>query len=259
MRSTPSLVLALVLAAGCGKGEPTPEPKPTSVVPPTTAPPPSPPPEAPSPPRSARPSRELMKDHFTAVVVVRDALIVGNFELAKWNASFLAQKEPDPAVASWSMYVDHLRAKAAKVADAPTLEAAAVASTELALECGRCHAANAVTPVFPTLDRRVAASGTRPHMLRHQWAAEQMWNGLIGPSEEQWNDGVGELAEAPLGQDELFSNATPTPAIVKVATDVHALGEEGRKATTWDARAAIFGRMLSSCATCHSAIPRAGS
>ena len=258
MRPTPHLILALVCAAGCSKSEPTSASKETS-PPTTTTPTPSSPPATTAPPRSSRPSRELMKDHFTAVVLVRDALIVGNVELAKWNASFLAQREPDPAVASWSMYVDHLREQAAKVADASTLAAVATASTELALECGRCHAANGITPAFPTVDRRVAASGTRPHMQRHQWAAEQMWDGLIGPSEARWNDGVAELAEAPLGQDELFSNATPTPAIVKVATDVHALGEEGRKATTWDARAAIFGRMLSSCATCHSAIPRAGS
>ncbi len=257
MRSMPCLVLVLV--AGCGKSEPTPASK-QPTAPATAVPSPANAAETTeTPPHSSPPSRERMKDHFTAVVVIRDALIVGNLELAKWNASFLAKREPDPAVASWSMYVEHLRDHAAKVADAPTLAAATAASTELALECGRCHAANAVTPVFPTVDRRVAASGTRPHMQRHQWAAEQMWDGLIGPSEARWNDGVAELAETPLGQDEIFTNASATPAIAKLATDVHSLGAEGRKTTTWNERAAIYGRLLTSCAACHSAIPRAGS
>jgi hypothetical protein len=245
MRSRPFLVLAFFVAAGCGQSEP------------TSASAATPSPEKTSPPRSSRPSRELMKDHFTAVGLVRDALIVGNLELAKWNASFLAKREPDPAIASWSLYVDHLREQAAKVAEAPTLIAAAAASTELALECGRCHAANSVTPAFASVDRRIPASGTRPHMLRHEWAAEQMWDGLIGPSEARWNAGTSELAEAPLGQDEIFANATATPAIARIATDVHALGAEGRKATTWTERAAIYGRLLASCAACHSAIPSA--
>jgi hypothetical protein len=255
MRSTPYLVLVFV-AAGCSKSEPTSATTQTPTGPamssPSTAAAPT---EATVPAHSSRPSRELMKDHFTAVVVIRDALIVGNLELAKWNASFLAKHEPDPAVASWSMYVDQLRERAVKVADAPTLAAATAASTELAVECGCCHAANAVTPVFPTVDRRVAASGARPHMQRHQWAAEQMWDGLIGPSEARWNDGVAELAETPLGQDEIFTNASATPEIAKLATDVHALGAEGRKATSWNERAAIYGRLLTSCAACHSAIP----
>jgi hypothetical protein len=91
-------------------------------------------------------------------------------------------------------------------------------------------------------------------MLRHQWAAEQMWDGLIGPSEARWNDGIAELAEAPLVQDEILANATPTPAIAELAADVHALGDEGRKATTWEQRAAIYGRLLGTCAACHAAI-----
>jgi hypothetical protein len=254
MRSTPYLVLVFVVAAGCSKSEPTSASEQTS--PPAAATPsPTTPRETISHPRSSRPSRELMQDHFTAVVLVRDALIAGNLELAKWNGSFLAQREPDPAVASWSMYVDHLRERAAELADAPTLAAAAAASAGLALECGRCHAANAATPTFPTVDRRIAASGTRPHMLRHQWAAEQMWDGMIGPSEARWNDGVAELAEAPLGQDEIFANATAAPAIAELAADVHALGEEGRGAKTWDDRAAVYGRLLATCAACHAAIP----
>ena len=256
MRSTPALVLALVLlAVGCRKSEPTSTSTQTSTKPTEQEPPASQTAPTTTQLRSARPSRELMKDHFTAVVLVRDALIVGNLELAKWNASFLATRERDPAVASWSVYVDHLREQAAKVNDAPSLAAAAAASTELALECGRCHAANGVTPVFPTVDRRVAASGPRPHMLRHQWAAEQMWDALIGPSEQRWYAGVTELAEAPLGQDEIFANASAIPAIAKLATDVHALGDEGRKATTWSERANVYGRLIATCASCHSAIP----
>lgn len=251
MRSFPLLVLALVGLAACDKKEPAAS-SPATTTPSATV-------ERTAPPRSAPPSRELMRDHFTAVVLVRDALIAGNLELVRWNATFLAEREPDPSVASWSQYVAQLRERAAKVAGATTLPSAAMASTELALECGRCHAANAATPVFPALDRRVDASGTRPHMLRHQWAAEQMWNGLIGPSEERWNAGVAELAEAPLAPEEIAANATVLPAIAELGEDVHALGAQGSKATTWNERAEIYGRLLATCASCHSGSPRNGT
>ncbi len=257
MRSTLYLVLVFVVA-GCSKSEPIPTrkqaPAGSAASSPSTAVAPG---DDDVAPRSSPPSRELMKDHFTTVIIIRDALIVGNLKLAKWNASFLAKHESDSALASWIMHVDQLRALATKVADAPSLEVATTASAELAVECGRCHAANAVTPVFPTVDRRVPASGFRPHMQRHQWAAEQMWDGLIGPSETRWNDGVAELAETPLGQDSIFTSASATPEITKLATDVHALGAEGRKATSWNERAAIYGRLLTSCAACHAAIPPA--
>jgi cytochrome c553 len=193
-----------------------------------------------------------MREHFTSGVLIRDALIAGDLALARWNATWLAEREPEPDVASWSPSMTDLRARARQVAEAQDLPAAAAATAELAAECGRCHATNGVSPRFAERDPRVPASGRRPHMLEHQFAAEQMWGGLIGANEAAWKKGAEGLAVAPLGQEEILENASATQRITALAGDVHALGAEGANASTWPQRATVYGRLLATCATCHA-------
>jgi cytochrome c553 len=201
------------------------------------------------------PTREVMKDHFTAVVLVREALIAGNVELAKLIVTWLADPGADPGVPTWSPYIDRMRETATALVAATTIDEAGQATAELALACGGCHSAHDVSPPLAALEPPPAASGTRAHMLRHQGAAARMWNGLIGPSEASWQGGVADLAEAPLGEDEIFENASAAPWITELADEVHDLGARGGKAATWDQRAEIYGRLLATCATCHAAIP----
>lgn len=204
------------------------------------------------PRRTVRRTPEAMRDHFTSGVLIRDALIAGDLALAKWNATWLAEHEPDPGIESWSPLMTDLRARARKIVEAPDLATAAAATAGLALECGRCHKANGASPRFVESDPRVAASGPRPHMLEHQWAAERMWEGLIGANETTWNTGVAGLAVAPLGQDEIFANATATQRIAALAAEVHSLGADGGKVQTWSERATVYGHLLATCATCHA-------
>lgn len=247
MRASPFCVVAvLTLAVGCQKKEERPPSATSSPAAPAIEAPP------PEPAQTVRRTPENMRDHFTSGVLVRDALIAGDLALAQWNATWLAEREPEPAIAEWGPSVTELRARARAVAAAPDLERAAAAAADLALECGRCHQANGVSPRFVVADVRVPASGPGPHMLEHQWAAERLWEGLIGANAETWTRGVAELAGAPLGQDEIFPNASATQRITKLAADVHALGAEGGKAQTWPARATVYGRLLATCATCHT-------
>jgi hypothetical protein len=117
-----------------------------------------------TPPRTMRQTPERMRDHFKAGVLVRDALIAGDLELAKWNAIWLAEREPEPDVTGWSPSMNELRARARRIAEASDVTTACAATADLALECGRCHQANGASPRFVVTDRRVAASGRRPHM-----------------------------------------------------------------------------------------------
>lgn len=204
------------------------------------------------PRRTVRRTPQAMRDHFKSGVLIRDALIAGDLALAQWNATWLAEHEPDPGIESWSPLMTDLRARARKIAEAPDLATAAAATAGLALECGRCHKANGASPRFVESDPRVAASGPRPHMLEHQWAAERMWEGLIGANETTWNRGVTGLAVAPLGQDEIFTNATATERIAALAADVHTLGADGKRVQSWPERATVFGHLLATCATCHA-------
>jgi len=242
--------LLLCCAASCRKDEP----KGSAVEP---AAPSETVPAATGGTRATVPTHEYMQEHFDRIVGIRDGLIAGNLEAAKANALWLVEHETDPAVSSWSEYVVDVRQQAAQVVSASDFEPAAAAAAELAKTCGRCHVAHGVSPALGTPEQPVAASGQVPHMRRHQWAADRMWEGLIGPSETRWQAGVEVLAEAPLTSDEIFTNQSAAPWITELAAQVHELGKQARgaPATAWDTRSAVYGRFLSTCARCHEAIP----
>jgi len=201
-------------------------------------------------------THEHMQAHFDAIVAVRDALIAGSLDEARAKARWIVENEAEPGIASWGQYVAEIRERAAEVVNASGIEAAAAASAELARACGHCHAGHAVPPELGAAEPPPAASGRVPHMLRHQWAAERMWEGLIGPSEARWKTGAAELAEAPLGSTEILAEQSAAPRITELADQVHSLGEQARQipATAWGTRSAMYGRFLSTCAACHQAV-----
>jgi hypothetical protein len=195
-----------------------------------------------------------MKAHFDAIVTIRDALIAGDLPAAQAKARWIVEDETVPGIATWQELAMEIRSQAAGVVDATSVEAATGPAAELARTCGRCHSVHSVRP--PSLSAREPppiGSARVPHMLRHQWAAERMWEGLVGPSEERWNAGIAELAETPLHREELELGPTAASHITDLATRVHQLGAEasGIPATAWDTRSALYARFLATCADCH--------
>ena len=86
------------------------------------------------------------------------------------------------------------------------------------------------------------------HMLRHAWAADRMWDGLLTPSDALWESGATALSEDPLF---LADDESGTEAAV-LAREVHLLGIEARRLQDPDHQAGIYGRLLGTCARCHS-------
>jgi mono/diheme cytochrome c family protein len=207
-------------------------------------------------PKRSTPVHEHMQAHFDAIVGIRDALIDGNLESAKQKARWIVENDADPGIASWRESVAEIRRWSADLVHASGIQPAAAAGAELARACGRCHAGNGVSPDLGVVEPPLAASGTVPHMRRHHWAAERMWEGLVGPSEARWNAGTAELAVTPLTPDVILAKQSAAPAITDLANEVHALGKQARgiPATAWDTRSAMYARFLSTCAACHQAM-----
>ena len=89
-------------------------------------------------------------------------------------------------------------------------------------------------------------TGFSGHMIRHVWAADRMFEGLVGPSDELWVAGAGVFADEALHGD-----------VIPVSAERHArrLHELGREATTLDGvqeRARQYGLMLAECGACHA-------
>ena len=61
-------------------------------------------------------------------------------------------------------------------------------------------------------------------MLRHQWAMDRMWEGLMAPSDERFLAGASAFAEAPLEPSSVVPNPTVSDALRPIADRAHALG-----------------------------------
>lgn len=85
-------------------------------------------------------------------------------------------------------------------------------------------------------------------MARHAWAADRLWEAVVGSDGVRWTAGLAVLAEAPLPSD----GSRPAEDLQAYAR--HQLDLRG--ATPIEDRASAYGEMLVLCARCHAARDR---
>ncbi len=88
------------------------------------------------------------------------------------------------------------------------LKAAAVAVADMAQACGGCHLALS-GPNFSGSSPAGEESSVVADMERHRWAADRMWEGLVGPSETAWLAGAATLEDAPRHPEAMVDDKTP--------------------------------------------------
>jgi len=147
--------------------------------------------------------------------------------------------------------------QAKSVMDAPDLAGAARGAALMAERCGSCHTDSAAKVTFEPLGAAPAGSGAAPHMLRHQWALDRLWEGLVGPDDARWIAGAEALSDAPLAPTDATDKGDLNIAeIARLADLAHALGLKARDAKG-DARAPLYGEMLTTCQSCHTLATKA--
>lgn len=197
---------------------------------------------------------EHMHEHYGAVVKVQSAIIRGDLEAIREPAEWLAE-HPVPAAmpAQWETHVEPMRAAARSALKATDFSSAATAASLMGTACGGCHIANNVSVEFAMADDPAYASDSISHMLRHQWAADRMWEGIVGPSEPAWGQGIDVLLEAPLTAEELDSQQDETR---QMARRIHQLAANGMMAVDASEKAEIYAEFLANCAACHTALDK---
>jgi hypothetical protein len=100
-----------------------------------------------------------------------------------------ALDEPE-LLARWQPYLEEVLLGAHRVATSSGLESAAENVAVVGRACGRCHEATATRVPFQTAGRPGDHSTLANDMAAHQWAALQMWQGLIGPADDLWQPGA---------------------------------------------------------------------
>jgi hypothetical protein len=215
--------------------------------------PPARPPARPAdhePPPPQRFERDMMmRFHmhasFDAVRGIERLLIRGKLEDARYFARALAAEPDPPGLAAWARQIAAVRERAAAVAAAPGIEEACRREARLAEACASCHADAGAQPEFqpPALppDQQTVAA----RMARHQWAADRIWEGMVGDADDAWNAGLDVLAAAPL--------SWPGADRAALAHRLQQLAGRARHPAKTERadRAGRYGEILVTCAACH--------
>jgi cytochrome c553 len=194
-----------------------------------------------------------MTGHFSRAERLYAAVAAGDLGDVRVEAEGLTHEESgDGMGAGAKPYIEQLHAFAGLAARAPDLPAAASAVARVGATCGSCHVAMHKGPRYQVVGGPPA--GTTPvaaRMIRHRWAADRLWEGLIGPSDTAWKAGAGALYDAPLYTDALTRDVEQYGPVTQLAWTVHDVGARALMEADHKARAELYGQLLGTCARCH--------
>jgi len=197
---------------------------------------------------------EHMHEHYDAVVRIQGAVIAGSLDDTREPATWLLEHQsPAGLPARWEEYVTAMRGAARDLLNAEDLGSAAGATSRLGLACGSCHVSNNVTVEFDEDKRPSDKEDSRSHMRRHRWAADRMWEGIIGPSNASWSRGANLLFESPMNPKGLGAEAGDD-SVLGMARRVHQLAANATTVSDPAERANIYAEFLANCATCHESL-----
>lgn len=198
---------------------------------------------------------EHMHEHWERITEIQAALIRGDLAAVREPAEYLAA-HPTPAAlpGQWEEYVGSMRAAARAAVEAKDFTAAATATSLMGNACGSCHMDNGIEVRFDISDPPGFETDTVSHMARHQWAADRMWEGIVGPSEVAWSRGIDAMLEAPLTPRELKGGADQPEDVKRMARRVHQLAGNGMMASDGNEKAEIYAEFLANCAACHTTL-----
>ncbi|MGW8268278.1 MAG: hypothetical protein ACWGSQ_18065 [Longimicrobiales bacterium] len=201
-----------------------------------------------------------MHGRFSRTVDIQTGVVLGDLERAKAAAAWIATQDGSGDFPTGTeAYQDRLRSRAGLIAMDQELESAALHTAEIAAVCGDCHLATGGGPRFVIGSEPNEGSTPARRMIRHLWAADRMWEGLVGPSSETWMAGIGVLNEGVEGLEGVVQSSDAPEEARRYLADLRHLAEEGGTATTQEARASIYGRLLATCYGCHRSVGVAGA
>ena len=201
-----------------------------------------------------------MHEYLSRITTIKSFVIMGDLDGVREPATWLAEHETVSGLpANSEQYVEMMRSYARDIVRAPDLESAARSVSRMARTCGNCHLVNEVKLEFGFDTKPPEWADTISLMQRHQWAADRLWEGLIGPSDVAWSRGTDMLVDVPLRPVYVLDETTygvGSDVIDKVAHHIHMLGGQGTITITPDARSELYGELLGLCADCHTKFDR---
>ncbi|MDH5672156.1 MAG: hypothetical protein OEZ06_08405 [Myxococcales bacterium] len=208
--------------------------------------------QAPAPDTAAH-----MRVSFWSAIGARDALIQGDLEGAKRFSDGLSKQDFSALPGNWKRQAGEMQKHASEAAMAGDIAEAADSVARVAVACGRCHQQQS-TDGGKVLAASRPTAGTETvarRMARHEAAADDLWVGLVAPSDEAWKQGALTLRD--------LSPEPPTEGDQSVDTNftaelnaIKALGLRALSAASIEERAQLYADYLERCASCHSVARR---
>jgi cytochrome c553 len=196
-----------------------------------------------------------MTEHFVRANQLYAAVVAGHLDSVRLRAQAILSRETGEGLPARSMaHLDELRAFTSLAVRAPDVESAAGAVARVAAACGNCHAFLRRGPEYGATAAPPADTDVASRMRRHRWAADRLWEGLIGPSDEAWRAGAQVLRDAALYTDALTHDVTKYEQVTKLAWTVHENGARSDITTDRHVRADLYGQLLGTCARCHEVL-----
>lgn len=197
-----------------------------------------------------------MHEHYDAVLEIQGAVIAGKLEGTREPARYLAEHEaPAGMPAEWGEHVEAMRTAANAALEAQDIASAATATANLGLSCGGCHIANGITVEFDDVERPSDDEKAKSHMQRHQWAADRMWEGLIGPADVSWSRGGNMLFESPM-RPNAVKHKGPDDDWKGMARRIHQLAANSTTVRDLEKKGEIYAEFLGNCAACHNKLDK---
>ena len=238
----------MVLLLGCGHGEAA-RPQPKA----------SPAPQAEAQPAPAKKKKfsdditDYMGSHFAVAVFAHDRLVEGDLEaLREPLAEFARYRYDDVAPGSWMPWLAQIQEAARLASEAQTIESAASAVAAIAEDCGGCHVAHGSGPhvVGPPHAPTTGRQETMPaRMHRHAWAIDQLWEGLVVPSDRAWSAGAKALAD---GSSKLAAGESSDERFIQLLDEMRTLASGAVESTSAAQRAQTYAALLARCGGCHA-------
>lgn len=128
----------------------------------------------------------------------------------------------------------------------------AEAIADVGLACAACHVRAGVKPKIGDGAAPPVDPSLNVHMARHSWALERLWEGLIGPSDPRWIEGVSALHDHPIEADRLHGREGGESPSDYMDWWIHQPGPSTALAADHAGRASFYGHLLTACAACHA-------
>jgi cytochrome c553 len=119
--------------------------------------------------------------------------------------------------------------------------------------CAACHVAERAKLTFAYEPPPLQDDTLESQMALHEWAGARLWQGLIGPADAPWLEGARAMRAARFDAAKSV-HAKPNARVMELGELLHEQAREAGRTTDREARAQLYGHMMTTCSSCHAIV-----